>query len=144
MFCDAGAAHKETEDGFGLIETMIAMLLIAILSVAFFPVLVQGLKTSTANATRAIATQILAEELEQLRDSGSICSAVKAFVASVPPAVPNQSGSLQASRALPLLPPADVCVAPFLRTVAVHIAVTDTGSGDVLAEVDTLVVLDAG
>lgn len=136
-------AHPDQRDsGFGLAEAIVAMMIIAILSIAFLPVLITGLKTSTANTTRAIAIQVLAQELEQLRNSGSSCTAVKTFMAATPAPIANQQGTLQASRLINL-PASDVCSAPYLRTVSVRLRVTDTSTAEVLAEAHALVVLDA-
>jgi prepilin-type N-terminal cleavage/methylation domain len=55
------------EEGFGLIEILISMMLLAILAVALIPILVQGLKQSASNATLASATQLANEKIEQAR-----------------------------------------------------------------------------
>ncbi len=55
------------EDGVGIIEIVIALLLLAILAVSLVPVLLNGLKQATSNATLATATQLANDELERAR-----------------------------------------------------------------------------
>lgn len=55
------------QEGIGLIEIVISMMLLAILATALIPVLVQGLKQAASNATLATATQLANDELEHVR-----------------------------------------------------------------------------
>ena len=55
------------EEGIGLIEIIISMMLLAILATALIPVLVQGLQLAASNATLATATQLANDELEHVR-----------------------------------------------------------------------------
>ncbi len=118
------------------------MLVLAGLAIAFLPLLIQGLKQTSENSTLATATQIVAQHLEQLRDSGTSCTAVKAYTAAAHAPVPHKSTSLQAHSELDL-PVSDLCEAPHLRTVLVRIWVTETGSTVVLSDASALVLLDA-
>lgn len=70
------------EEGVGLIEIVISMLLLAILAVALVPILVQGLKQSASNATLASATQLANEKIEQAR-AWKTCGDVVASTTSV-------------------------------------------------------------
>lgn len=63
------------EDGVGLIEVVISLMLLAILALALVPVLVNGLKQASSNATLATATQLANNELERAR-SWKTCSAL--------------------------------------------------------------------
>lgn len=55
------------EEGFGLIEILISIMLLAILAVSLLPILVQGLRQAASNATLATATQLANDELEHAR-----------------------------------------------------------------------------
>ncbi len=59
--------HLAREAGVGLIEIVISMMLLAILAVALVPILVNGLKHASSNATLATATQLANDELERAR-----------------------------------------------------------------------------
>ncbi len=58
---------RRVDGGFGLIEIVISMMLLAILATALLPILVQGLKQAASNSTLASATQLANDELERLR-----------------------------------------------------------------------------
>lgn len=64
---------RSSDDGIGLIEIVISMLLLAILATALVPVLVQGLRQASSSATLATATQLANDELERAR-SWTSCS----------------------------------------------------------------------
>lgn len=73
----AGPGADPGEEGFGLIEILISMMLLAMLAVALVPILVQGLQQSASNATLATATQFANDELERVRTWTS-CSELSA------------------------------------------------------------------
>ena len=129
------------ESGFGVIEIVVSMFLLALLAVAFLPLLITSLQVTVTNARVATASQLVTKQLEQVGAAGSSCSAVKAFVAVNPAPVADPNGELQPRHSLDL-PASDVCAAPYLRVVSLRVWVTATGSSDVLAEARTLVLLD--
>ena len=63
----------DRENGFGVIEIVISMFLLALLAAAFLPLLIQGLKQSAANATFVTATQLANDQIELVR-SATKCS----------------------------------------------------------------------
>lgn len=67
------------EDGLGLIEIVVAMLMLAVLAIAFVPLLVEGLKLSARNTTLATATQLVAEQLQLAQNAGPVCADVAAL-----------------------------------------------------------------
>ena len=69
---------RDDEDGFGLIEIVVSMLILALLAVAFLPLLVQGLKASSSNATLATATQLVNQKMESA-SAVSTCSGATAL-----------------------------------------------------------------
>lgn len=64
------------DDGFGLIEVVVSMLVLAILAIAFLPVLIQGMRQSASNSTVATATQLVNEKLQLAQASGPTCTNV--------------------------------------------------------------------
>ncbi|GAA1207279.1 hypothetical protein [Rhodoglobus aureus] len=64
---------RNSDDGIGLIEIVVSMLLLAILATALVPVLLSGLKQASSSATLATATQLANDELERAR-SWTRCS----------------------------------------------------------------------
>ena len=127
--------------GFGLIEIVVSMFLLGLLAIATLPLLIQSMTVTTTNSKIAFATQVVAQQLQRLKDSGSSCGAVKTLAAATPAPVTRAGGNLQPYLQLNL-PASDICAAPYLRTVNVHIWVTAVGSTAVLAEAYKLVLLD--
>jgi Tfp pilus assembly protein PilV len=55
------------QDGFGVIEVVISLLLLSLLSVSFIPLLVNSIKSTATNTTIATATQIVNQQIEGAR-----------------------------------------------------------------------------
>jgi type II secretory pathway pseudopilin PulG len=125
-----------------MIEIVISMFLFGLVAVAILPLLISSMQATARNSVVAVATQVAAQQLEQMRASGSSCSAVKAFASTLPAVVPNGSNPLQPHLHL-TLPAGDTCVSPYLRTVPLRIWVTEVGSPNPLADVASLILLDA-
>ena len=68
-----------SDTGFGLIEIVISMFMLAALAIAFVPILVQGLKQSAANTTLATATQLVNERMQLAQGAGTTCGVVAAL-----------------------------------------------------------------
>ncbi len=75
------SAPSRREEGIGLIEIIISMMLLAVLATALIPVLVQGLQQAASNATLATATQLANDELEHVR-TWTACSDLTAATVS--------------------------------------------------------------
>jgi Tfp pilus assembly protein PilV len=65
---------RDDEAGFGLVEIVVSMVILAALSLAFLPLLIQGIKQSAATATLATASQLVGRQMEAAT-SISTCSA---------------------------------------------------------------------
>jgi prepilin-type N-terminal cleavage/methylation domain-containing protein len=57
------------EEGFSLVEVIIAMFLLAVIALAILPALVQGARLSSEQSTTATATRALNALVEQARDT---------------------------------------------------------------------------
>lgn len=68
-----------SDSGFGLIEIVISMFMLAVLAMLFLPLLIQGLKQSATNATLATAVQLVNERLRLAQGAGPVCSDVSAL-----------------------------------------------------------------
>lgn len=67
----------ESDEGLGLIEIVVSMFMLAVLALALLPLLVNGLKLSTANTTQATATQLVAERMQLAQYAGPVCTNVR-------------------------------------------------------------------
>ncbi len=81
------------DDGFGLIEAVVSMLVLAALAVAFLPLLITGLKQSSTNATTAFATQLVAERMSLAQVAGT-CTALQSVGLSSPRNATDPRGSV--------------------------------------------------
>ncbi|MGN7862026.1 type IV pilus modification PilV family protein [Microbacterium sp. 22303] len=69
------------DDGFGLVELIIAMFLLAIITIALVPALYNGIVYSSQQSTTATATRALNGLVEQARNSPN-CAAVTTTAAT--------------------------------------------------------------
>ncbi len=119
--------------GFGIIEIVISMFLLALLAAALLPLLVQGLQQSAANATLATATQLANDQIELAR-AESTCAGLSSSNQTVTDA---RGVSLLVARTVgPCTVPAD---AENPSKVAVSVTVKRGDTGTVLATANTLV-----
>ncbi len=124
----------EADDGVGLVEIIVAMFILAVLAITFLPILIQGLKQSTINATRATATQIVQDQMEYARAQDPNCSTV-AILGTTPVAnvVDSQGVTLVTTRTV------GACPATYPGTVSVTVSVKQLGSAKSLTSATTLV-----
>lgn len=76
-----GDQPDEAENGFGLLELVIAMFLLAIITIALIPALYNGIRYSSTEATTATATRQLNTLVEEAR-AASTCAAAAGAAAS--------------------------------------------------------------
>lgn len=69
------------DEGFGLVEAVVSMLVLATLAIAFLPLLITGLKHSATNTTQALATQLVSERMS-LAQAATSCSALTLVASS--------------------------------------------------------------
>jgi Tfp pilus assembly protein PilV len=130
-------ADREPVDdrGFGMVEIVVSMFLIALIALAFIPVLIQGMRISVANTSIATATQLVSQNMEQARARGTNCSDLRKFAAElVPPVVDQRGVSFQQVRV------AVACTGvstDYPKTVPFRVRVTETGSSTELASATT-------
>ena len=64
------------DEGFGLVEIMVSITLLALLSIMFLPLLIQGLKISAWNTTLATANQLVNQKLAAAQDLSPNCTQI--------------------------------------------------------------------
>lgn len=81
------------DGGFGLVEIIVSMMLLALLLVSLAPLLVQGLRASARAATIAFATQAVNERLHEARAASQDCTTFQEFIdTDVPPTLFDARG----------------------------------------------------
>ena len=129
-----------TEEGFGLIEIVVSMFILALLAIAFLPTLIQGLRLSATNATIATATQSLSDELEYVQSLGSICDTVASADGAAPNVTDPRGVVLLIDRNVAACPTND---ADYPTTVEIDITVVRQDTAATVAEATTLVYVSA-
>lgn len=92
-------ATSSDDSGFGLVEIVVSMFLLALLAVAFLPLLIESLRVSVTNSKVATANQILSEQLDAIALVPRTCAAFDAFESAAIPNVTDERGTIyQADR----------------------------------------------
>ncbi|GAA2078631.1 hypothetical protein GCM10009840_12070 [Pseudolysinimonas kribbensis] len=126
--------HRITteDEGFGLVEIVVSMFMLAILAMAFLPILVQGLKQSSSNATLATATQLVNQQLQKAQAKGPQCTLVES-VAGMQQLTDPQGVEIQVTTSV------GACPTAVGGTVSVTVSAVRQDSGDTVASASTLV-----
>jgi prepilin-type N-terminal cleavage/methylation domain-containing protein len=125
--------------GFGMIEIVVSMFLIALIAVAFIPVLVQGMRISVVNTSIATATQLVSQSMEKVRTEVKTCADLRKFAAEpISPVVDKRGVSFQ-----PIRDPV-TCTGSsddYPKAIPFRVKVTETGSSRVLANAATFILV---
>jgi type II secretory pathway pseudopilin PulG len=121
------------EEGFGLLEIVISMLMLAVLALGLLPLLIQGVKQAASNATMATATQLV---------DGALDTAGRQTACSL---LTTGSTTTSDSRgvALTLVKTRATCPTTFPATVAYSVTVTRNDTGATVASAKTLIYVTA-
>jgi len=118
--------RADSDEGFGLVEIVVSMFILALLSLALLPLLIQGVKQSAATATVATASQLVNKELDLVRKT-AVCSSHTALTTT---ATDSRGVPLRIVRTV------DACPTVFPGTVAVHWVVTRTDTSKTVTTLD--------
>jgi type II secretory pathway pseudopilin PulG len=149
MFTSDSGRSQPAEDGFGLIEIVVALFMLALLSIAFLPLLITALKTSVQNSSLATSTQLVNQQMElgtSTAASTPTCGLIKTFVAATLGTTNDRNGNvLQPHRQLVVGAGTDAsgCPTSYPGTVTYRAWITKSGSSSVLAEATTLYYVSA-
>lgn len=133
---------QRTDDGFSLVEVLIAMFLFAVISLAVLPLLITGIQLSTVNRDVVAATSVANERIAQLREqfptsatSVKKCNALLTAVAAISPTDARNPRLTISAAALPEKVPVGtptpaVCpvgAANYPRSIRVTVTVREAG-----------------
>lgn len=133
----AVARLVDGERGLSLVEIIIAMFLLAILSVAFLPLLISSLQLSIRNATISTATQLLSEQLDELVATPPTCADLQAYGGVSPATVTDRRGVEY--RPLRDVPACSTLTYPAVVTVVLTVTVDNSDVNDVDARTSFLI-----
>ncbi|GAA2723721.1 hypothetical protein [Cellulomonas aerilata] len=131
-------AGRPDDSGLSLAEVIVSMLVLAVVAMAFLPVVA---RTTTAAATEtavATATRLVSRQLELARVSGATCTALRATTADVD-ARDGENRRYAVTTELVPVAPSTAC--PGLVRYTVRVARTGT-PGPALATGSTYVLLE--
>jgi len=129
---------SKSEAGFSLVEIVVAIFILAVLSLALIPALVVGVQQAKNNAVIAAATEMLTSRLDDSRGQASSCQAITSFAAStVADQVESHGVSLHLTQVL------GGCPSSYPGTVTYTVTVTRQDTGAVLATASTLIYLSS-
>ena len=136
----SGQGDDRAKDaGFGLVEIVISMFLLALLAVAFLPLLIDSLRTTVKNSTTATATQLVSEQLDAVSLLPRTCAALTAFEAASVPTLIDARGTVYTSVR-------DAAVCPttgYPLSVTVTVSVTADSEPDLLVQSTTTVIIES-
>ena len=134
-----GNRGRPSDAGFGLVEIVVSMFLLAILAVAFLPILIDALRASVRNATAATATQLVSEQLDLVSLLPRTCAALASFESAAIPTVTDERGIVYTSHR-------DAAACPssgYPAAVSVRVWVTADSSSTLLIESTTTVIIES-
>jgi type II secretory pathway pseudopilin PulG len=68
--------QRPDDAGFGMVEIVVSMFMLALLAMAVLPLLIQGMTQSVANSTQATANQLVNDRMAVAQSSGPSCASV--------------------------------------------------------------------
>ncbi|WP_165063391.1 type II secretion system protein [Marisediminicola senii] len=133
----APSRTEPNDEGFGLVEVLVSMVILSLLAIAFVPILVQGISQSAQNAAIATSTQIVNGQLTLAGSQTPSCTAVRALASTA---------TTTDSRGVPLKRTTTTgsCPSVYPGTVSVKVIVVRTDTGRTVASADTLIFVSAG
>ena len=123
-------SDRASDAGLGLLEIVISMFLIALLAVAFVPVIISGIRASSLNSTVATATRLVSQAVDTARAAGPADCAAAQLLNSTVTQVDAQGVTLRVTTSVPAV---GTCVDGAIMTVtvtAVDVAAPSTPIAD--------------
>lgn len=134
----AQRGDSSNDAGFGLVEIVVSMFLLALLAVAFLPLLIESLRVSVTNSKVATANQILSEQLDAIALVGRTCAAFDAFDSAPIATVTDARGAVyQAARTVTGCPPA-----AYPAPVTITLTVSIVGDASIGAKATTTAIVE--
>ncbi len=129
---------RESDEGLGLIEIVISMFLIALLAIAFVPVIISGVRASALNSTAATATRLVAQAVDEARTAAPANCAAAQLLNATNTQIDAQGTTIRVTTSVPAV---GVCVDGSAMTVTV-VAIDDADpAGRPLADARTQIFL---
>jgi type II secretory pathway pseudopilin PulG len=125
--------------GFGMIEVVVSILILAAISLSLVPVLVQSLRVSQLNANLVSGNQFVSDELDQLSSNVTTCSDLMFWVFDKAPTVRVLNTGKTVTAIISPVDWEDCFGLIYPASVNVLIRVEDVESGDLVSSAYMLV-----
>lgn len=127
------------DEGFGLTEIMVSMLVLAILMMAILSLLITAVTTVAENTTRASAAEYVTERIERARSAATTgdCAVVENAITPVESFEDGRGVEMQLTGTLTCSQTGDPHNDPTLATVTVRATTTDPNFTNPLVETTT-------
>lgn len=132
-------AALRLDDGFGLVEVLVAMFLLAIVALALLPLLITGMKLAVTNTTIAAASQLANDRMSAAQAASPGCADVVAAVNGVFETTDERGVPLSATTTVVGNCPTGVNTSA--ETLNVSTVVVRSDTGEQLASASTLVLV---
>lgn len=126
------------EAGFGMIEIVVSMFLLALLAISFLPLLITALKTTVQTSSVATSSQLVSRQLDAVRALAPNCTSISAFDDTAVATTTSPRGTVYQPHRQVL-----ACPTSYPGVVNVRAWVTEVGKVKVLSEATTLVYVKA-
>jgi type II secretory pathway pseudopilin PulG len=129
------------DSGFGMIEIVVSMFLVALIAVAMLPVLIGSMRLTATNIVVTRATQIVGAQLDLARKQAELaptCAAIRGLAISTPVNVIDPNGqALRYTRAV------GACPSTYPGTVSLSVTVALSGTGTAMSTAKTLIAVSS-
>jgi type II secretory pathway pseudopilin PulG len=134
-------SKQHRDEGFGLVEIMVSMLIITILMLSMLSVIISALRVNVGNATKATAVELSTQRLEEARQASVTgdCANVRSVVEKVVNTTDGRGAPLKVTGVLACAAqtPGDEHNEPRLARVTVTVTTTVPGFPDPLVQTAT-------
>jgi type II secretory pathway pseudopilin PulG len=139
LHLDKNLRFKHRSKGFGMIEVVVSILILAMISLSLVPVLVQSLRVSQLNSDLVSGNQFVADELDQLSFNVATCSDLMFWVFDKSPSVRVFSSGITVVANIIPVDWEDCYGLLYPASVNVLVSLEDIESGDIVSSAYTLV-----
>lgn len=134
--------RENTDTGFGLIEVVVSMLILALVAVVLAPVLIQALLVMVNNSRLAMANQLANLQIDEMKASVNTCSSLLTLVNDAPARIATGPDGIDLQAHVYAADWTDCFSVPYPATYPVIILVNRADTGDVVSSAVSLIAVD--
>lgn len=130
--------ERSPDDGFGLVEVIVAMALLMVIALAMLPVFINSLNLSSTTVSVTTATQLVSEQMDLARSISPTCDAVHQFAdETLGRLVEDPRGVILE---ITMVTPA-ACPTSYPAAFLLQVSVAEQGSSEIIAEAETRILI---